>query len=134
MNQSRTRTTGNTPLLRTASNPYTRMAAPGWLGSCNTGIKVTLAELVIPLPPAKKNYCNNLDPGIILPQKKIHPPPPFKYFQKNKNLQSKGKASQGGGCLINGRTGIRLTNIRTNLKSKRRDQYQSDNRRETTIN
>ena len=46
MNQSRTRTTGNTPLLRTVSNPYTKMAAPGWLGSCNTGMKVTLTELV----------------------------------------------------------------------------------------
>ena len=70
MNQSRTRATGNTSLLRTASNPYTKMAAPGWPGSCITGIKVTLAELAIPPPPKKNNYYNNLDPRIILPQKK----------------------------------------------------------------
>ena len=130
MNQSRTRATDNTSLLLTASNPYTKMAAPGWPGSCNISIKVTLVELAIPSPPPKKKKI------IIIiwtlesssPRKKIHPPPPFKNFQKKKDLQSKGKAPQGGGCLINGRTGIRLRNIRTNLKSKRRDQYQSDNR------
>ena len=44
MNQARNRTTGNTLLMRIASNLYIKMAAPGWLFSCNTGIKVTLAE------------------------------------------------------------------------------------------
>ena len=70
MNQSRTRATDNTSLLLTASNPYTKMAAPGWPGSCNIRIKVTLVELAIPFPPPQKNYYNNLDPRIILPQKK----------------------------------------------------------------
>ena len=42
----RNRTAGNTMLMHTASNLYDiKMATPGWPSSCNTGIKVTLAEL-----------------------------------------------------------------------------------------
>ena len=59
MNHSRTRTTGNTPLVRTASNPYIKMVAPDWLGSCNTGIKVTSPPAnhydSCPPPPQEKN-------------------------------------------------------------------------------
>ena len=44
MNQARNRTAGNTLLMRIAYNLYIKRAAPGWPFSCNTGIKVTLAE------------------------------------------------------------------------------------------
>ena len=50
MNQARNRTAGNTLLMRIASNLYTKMVAPGWPFSCNTGIKVTSAELAASLP------------------------------------------------------------------------------------
>ena len=61
MNQSRNRTTGSTPLFRTVSNPYIKMAAPGWPGSYNTKIKVTSAELpsrLMQLGPHCELYCN----------------------------------------------------------------------------
>ena len=45
MNQARNRTAGDTLLMSIASNLYTKMAALGWPFSCNTGIKVTSAEL-----------------------------------------------------------------------------------------
>ena len=45
MNQARNRTAGNTLLMRVASNLYIKMAAPGWHGSHNTGIKVIVVEL-----------------------------------------------------------------------------------------
>ena len=48
MNQARNRTAGNTLLMRIASNLYIKMAAPGWLFSCNTKIKVTSAEQASP--------------------------------------------------------------------------------------
>ena len=48
MNQARSRTAGNTLLMRVASKLYIKMAAPGWPFSCNTKIKVTLAELASP--------------------------------------------------------------------------------------
>ena len=43
MNQARNRTAGNALLMHTAS-----MATSGWPGSCNTGIRVTSAELASP--------------------------------------------------------------------------------------
>ena len=47
--EMRNRTAGNTMLMHTASNLYDiKMATLGWSGSCNTGIKVTLAELASP--------------------------------------------------------------------------------------
>ena len=48
MNQARNRTAANTLLINTASNLSIKMAAPGWSGSFNTGIKVTSAELASP--------------------------------------------------------------------------------------
>ena len=48
MNQARNRTAANTLLMHTASDLYIKMAAPGWSGSCNTGIKVTSPELASP--------------------------------------------------------------------------------------
>ena len=48
MNQARNRTAGNTLLMCIASNLYIKLAAPGWLFSCNTGIKVTSAEQASP--------------------------------------------------------------------------------------
>ena len=48
MNQARNRTAGNTRLMRIASNLHTKMTAPGWPFSCNTGIKVTSAEVACP--------------------------------------------------------------------------------------
>ena len=48
MNKARNRTAGNTLLMRIASNLYIKMAAPGWPVSCNTGIKVIVAELASP--------------------------------------------------------------------------------------
>ena len=48
MNQARNRTAGNTLLMRIASNLSIQMAAPGWPFSCNTEIKVTMAELASP--------------------------------------------------------------------------------------
>ena len=49
MNQARNRTAGNTLLMLIASNLYIKMAAPGWHGSHNTGIKVIVAELASPV-------------------------------------------------------------------------------------
>ena len=48
MKQARIRTAGNTLLMRIASNLSIQMAAPGWPFSCNTEIKVTMAELASP--------------------------------------------------------------------------------------
>ena len=48
MNQARNRTAGNALLMRVAFILYIKMAAPGWPFSCNTKIKVTLAELASP--------------------------------------------------------------------------------------
>ena len=48
MNQARNRTAGNTLLMRIASNLYIKMAAPGWYGSHNAGIKVIVTELASP--------------------------------------------------------------------------------------
>ena len=45
MNQARNRTVANTLLMRTASNLYIKMTALGWPSACNTGVKVTSAEL-----------------------------------------------------------------------------------------
>ena len=45
INQARNRTTGNTLIMLVL---YIKMAAPGWPFSCNTGIKVTSAELASP--------------------------------------------------------------------------------------
>ena len=93
MNQSRTRATGNTSLLRTASNPYTKTAAPGWPGSCITGIKVTLAELAIPAPPPKKIIITESGPS-------NHPAPEkkkltlrhlLKIFRKRKTSKARVK-------------------------------------------
>ena len=53
MNQARKRTAGNTLLMHTASNLYIKMAASGWPSSCNTGVKVTLAELASPTKPGQ---------------------------------------------------------------------------------
>ena len=87
MNHSRTRTTGNTPLVRIASNPYIKMVAPDWLGSCNTGIKVTSLRHM-QLGPHCELYCHavctwknwnilkfGLDPGLSI---YASPPPPEK--------------------------------------------------------
>ena len=48
MNQERNRTAGNTLLMHIASNLYIKIAASGLPFSCNTGIKVTSAELASP--------------------------------------------------------------------------------------
>ena len=45
MNQARNRTAGNTLLMHASSSLYIKMVAQGWLGSCNSGIKVNSAEL-----------------------------------------------------------------------------------------
>ena len=45
MNQARNRTVGNTLLMHAASNLHIKIVAPGWTGSCNTGIRLTSAEL-----------------------------------------------------------------------------------------
>ena len=49
MNQARS--------MHTASNFYTKLAAPGWPFSCNTGIKVTSAELNPVLLMCLGPYC-----------------------------------------------------------------------------
>ena len=49
MNQARS--------MHTASNLYTKLAAPGWPFSCNTGIKVTSAELNPVLLMCSGPYC-----------------------------------------------------------------------------
>ena len=48
MNQARKRTASNTLLIHAPSNLYIKMAASGLPSSCNTGVKVTLAELASP--------------------------------------------------------------------------------------
>ena len=79
--------------MRIASNLYIKMVAPGWLFSCNTGIKVTSARASQPDKPARsiKPPLSNRPPlfrggKLISPPKVPHPPSPPLHLYSSKTI------------------------------------------------